>query len=109
MATQRNPKRLLLVSILLLVLTVGGIAAAGYASLSTRVTRWGDHLIVGPRFSGTAVLDGGATRVRVWWEDGTPVLDATDWQGRGPVTMTFIGGFAIYHSPPGTMGRGKEQ
>jgi len=103
MATQRNVRRLLLASIAALVLTVVGSAATAYGWLSTRVVRWGDSLIVGPGFTGLAVLDGGATRVRVRREDGVPVLDAPGWAGRGPFYVTFVQGFAIYHTPPGTM------
>jgi hypothetical protein len=106
MPTQHNRTRLLLVSILALVLTVAGAAAMGYAWLSTRATRWGDSLIIGPRFNGEAVLDGGATRLKVWREDGVPVLDAPAWRGRGQIYVTFVWGFAIYHTPPGTMSRG---
>ena len=100
---QRKGRRLLIASLAALVLTVGGAAAAGYAWLSTRVTRWGDSLIVGPKFTGVASLDGGATRIKVWWEDGSPVLDAPTWRGHGPIYMTFLWGFAIYHTPPGTL------
>src|SRR4051794_9251232 len=103
MATRRNARRLLLASMAALVLTVAGTAAAGYSWLSTRVTRWGDSLIVGRRFTGEAILDGGATRIGVVREDGVPALDAPSWRGRGPIYVTFIWGFAIYHTPPGTM------
>jgi len=103
MPTQRNARRLLVLSIAALALTVAGAAATGYAWLSSRVVRWGDSLIVGPGFTGEAILDGGATRIRVGREDGVPALDAPGWAGRGPIYVTFIQGFAIYHTPPGTM------
>jgi hypothetical protein len=107
MATKRHRMMLLLASIVALVVTVGGAAAAAYGWLSTRAVRWGDHLIVGPRFNGEVILDGGATRIRVWREDGVPVLDAPSFAGRGTLYVTFMWGFAIYHTPPGTMPRGK--
>ena len=107
MPTQRNARRLVFLSIAALVLTVAGAATAGYAWFSTRVTRWGDQLIVGPKFTGEAILDGGATRIGVSWENGSPALDVPSWKGRGPFYMTFIGGFAIYHTPPGAMPGGK--
>ncbi|MCC2672039.1 MAG: hypothetical protein K0Q72_4511 [Armatimonadetes bacterium] len=101
MATPRNSKRLLFVSIFALVFTVGGIGATAYSWLSTRATRWGDSLIVGPRFSGD--FGSGARKIRVSWEEGAPVVDAPSWKGRGPITMTFIWGFTVYHLPPGTL------
>ena len=108
MATQRKTRTLLLASILALVLTVAGAVATGYAWLSTRATRWGDSLIVGPRFTGEVILDDGATRIRVLREaDGVPSLDAPSFAGRGPFYVTFVWGFAIYHTPPGTMPRRK--
>src|SRR5687767_7932972 len=63
MATQRKARRLLLASILALILTVGGAGALAYAWFSTRVVRWGDSLIIGPRFLGQASLDGDMTRL----------------------------------------------
>ena len=98
----RSARRLLLASIAALVLTLAGAAAGGYAYLSARATRWGDSLVVGPRFTGELVLDGGA-RIRVERENGVPALDAPSWKGRGPFYVTFIWGFAIYHTPPGTL------
>jgi hypothetical protein len=108
MATQRKERRLLLASLVVLVLTVAGAVGFGYAWLSTRVTRWGDSLIVGPRFTGDVILDGGATRIGVHRDaDGVPSLDAPVFVGRGPMYVTFWAGFAIYHTPPGTMPQGK--
>ena len=107
MAIQRKGRRLLLGSIVALVLTVAGSAAMGYAWLSTGATRWGDSLIIGPRFTGEVNLDGRATGIRVWREDGVPVLDAPVFAGRGPLYVTFMWGFAVYHTPPGTLRRGK--
>lgn len=91
---------MLLVSGAALVLTVAVAAAAAYGWLSTRVTRWGDSLVVGPRFTGEAVLDGGATRLRVTREDGVPALEAPTWGAVGGIYVTFTGGFAIYHNTP---------
>src|SRR5687768_6103849 len=103
MTTDRKGKRLLLASIAALVLTVAGTTAAGYAWFSTRAVCWGDSLIVGPRFTGDVFLDGGATQVRVLREDGIPALDAPSFVGRGPFYVTFVWGFAVYHTPPGTL------
>jgi len=103
----RTSRRLLLVSSLALALTVLGAGATTYRWLSTRVTRWGDSLIVGPHFSGTAVLDGGATRLRVTRDASGPALEAPSWNGVRGIYVTFIAGFAIYHTPPGTMPAGK--
>lgn len=99
----RSARRLLLVSSLALLLTVAGAGAAAYRWLSTRVTRWGDSLVVGPGFTGTAVLDGGATRFRVTRDADGPALEAPSWNPRGGMYVTFLGGFAIYHTPPGTL------
>jgi hypothetical protein len=103
MASPRNAKRLLLVSLLALVLTLVGAFAGAYAWLSTRVTPWGDSLIVGPAFTGAVDLGGGGGRITFYREDGVPTLDAPAWKGRGPFTMTFVWGFVIYHTPPGTL------
>jgi hypothetical protein len=90
-------RKLFVASSIALVLTLAGSAVAAYAWSSTRVTRWGDLLVVGPRFTGDAVLDGGATRIGVLRDpDGTPALDVPPSASRGPVTVTFWGGFAIY-------------
>ena len=107
MTNPRNLRGLLFASILALGLTVGGTVAVGYRYLSTRATRWGDSLIVGPRFSGDVSLDGGATQVHVAWENGSPVLDAPIWKGAGTIYVTFIWGFAVFTLPPGTAAVGK--
>lgn len=107
MTTHRKSRWLLVASVLALVLTVGGTATAGYTYLSTRATRWGDSLIVGPRFTGETSLDGGTSRVRISWENGSPVLDAPNWTGRHELYLTFIWGFAVYHMPPQTLAGGK--
>jgi hypothetical protein len=104
MTVPRNSKKLLAGSVLALVLTLGLAAAAGYSAFSNRAVRWGDSLIIGPRFTGDISLDGGVTRMRFWRENGVPALDAPSWKGRGPITMTFLFGFTIYHTPPGTLG-----
>lgn len=103
MTTQRNSKRLLLACTLALVFTVAAIGGVAHRWLSTRVTRWGNSLVVGPHFSGATSVDGGATQLRFAWENGSPVLDAPAWKGRGPFSMTFLFGFVIYHTPPGTL------
>lgn len=92
-------------SSLALVLTVAGAGATAYRWLSGRVTRWGDSLIVGPGFTGTAVLDGGAIRFRVTRDGGGPALETPSWSTRGGMYVTFVGGFAIYHTAPGTLPR----
>lgn len=107
MTSPRKSRWLLVASILALVLAVSGSVAAGYTYLSSRAIRWGDTLIVGPRFTGETSVDGGATRVRVWWENGSPVLDAPAWKGRGTIYLTLIWGLAVYHLPPGTSGSAK--
>jgi hypothetical protein len=103
MATPRSSTRLLILSIVALVLTLAVAVAVPYRWLSTRATRWGDSLIVGPHFSGDVKLPGNTSKIRVEWEDGAPVVDAPSWSGRGPITMTFIWGFTIYHLPPGVL------
>ena len=105
MATRRNAKRLLVGSIVALVATVGLVAVAGYSAYSNRAVRWGDSLIIGPRFTGEFSLDGGSTRLNFWRENGSPVMDAPSWKGHSPVTMTYLWGFTIYHTPPGTLTR----
>lgn len=101
--TTSAARRILLVSSLALVLTVAGAGATAYRWLSTRVTRWGDSLIVGPRFTGTAVLDGGATRFRVTRDASGQALESPSWSTRGGMYVTFVAGFAIYHTAPGTL------
>jgi len=103
----RTARRWLLVSSLVLVLTLLGAGAAAYGWFSTRVTRWGDSLIVGPHFTGTAVLDGGATRLRVTRDASGPALEVPNWNGQTGMSLTFIGGFAVYHAPPGARPTGK--
>ena len=98
---------LLLVSLVVLLLTVAGTLGFGYAWLSTRVTRLGDSLVVGPRFSGEASLDGEATRIRVRRDGDGISLDAPAFVGRGPMYVTFWFGFAVYHTPPGTVPHAK--
>lgn len=104
MATPRSSKRLLVGSVLALVLTLGLAVVAGYSSFSNRAVRWGDSLIIGPRFAGDFSVDGGVTHLRLWRENGVPVIDAPSWKGHNPITITFAWGYTIYHTPPGTLG-----
>ena len=106
MITPRNSRQVLVISIVALLMTLIGASAAGYAILSTRATRWGDSLVIGPGFTGEVILDGHAAHIRVEREDGIPVLDAPAWKGRGPFYVTFLWGFAVYHTPPGTLDGG---
>ena len=39
------------------VLTLAAAVAGAYTWLSPRATRWGDHLIIGPRFNGEVSLE----------------------------------------------------
>ena len=103
MTTRRNSKWLLLGSLLLLLVTLGGVITTASSWFGGRATRWGDSLVVGPRFSGDVNLPGNTDKMRVSWEEGSPVVDAPSWKGRGPITMTFFWGFVIYHLPPGTL------
>ena len=103
MTRQRKSKWLLPASLLALILTVVGALAGTYSALSDRATRWGNSLIIGPRFTGTFSPDGGATQLRFWREGGSPVMDAPTWKGKGPITITFLWGFTVYHTPPGTL------
>ena len=103
MTTQPKARRVLLVSSLALILTVAGIAAAGYAWLRNRATPWGDSLVVGPGFAGEVLLDGGATRVVVHREsDGSLSLDVPPAARRRQVYLTYAAGFAVYHGLIGT-------
>jgi hypothetical protein len=90
-------------SIIALALTVAAALTGTYSALSNRATRWGDSLIIGPRFTGAFSLDGGATQYRFWREKGSPVMNAPNWKGKSPITLTFLWGFTIYHTPPGTL------